>query len=286
LRLITPGYFDAIGVPLVAGRWLDRAEFEQGSAVVVINETLARQLFAGEDPLGRRIQPGFPERGLEVVGVTGDVAGGWPDRPAPPAFYVPLETALAIWASEPRSANQRWFMSALVRTTGDPHDVVPALRGAVAAVDADLPIYSLRTLADLADARLGVRRFAMSLFGVFAGLALLLGAVGIYGVMSYTVAQRRRELGMRIALGAGRSSVLRMVLAQGARLAAPGIVLGLAVALVASRLLTGLLYEVSPLDPWTYAAVAVVLATVSMFASGLPAWRAARVDPAVSLRGD
>lgn len=284
MRFITPGYFGTTGVPLLSGRWLDASEFEGSTTSVVINETLARELFGGEDPVGQRLA-GFlpPDRGgMVIVGVCGDIAGGRADRPPPPAFYVPLRTVLALWG--PRSPNQQWYLSALVKSAGDPHRLAPALREAVTALDPQLPVYQVQTLQEIALDRLGVRRFAMSLFGFFAGLALLLGAVGIYGVMSFTVAHRAPEMGMRLALGASRGSVLRMVLGQGARLTAPGIVIGLVAALALARLLGNLLFEVSPLDPWTYGLVAVVLALVSLVASLLPALRATRVDPLTSIR--
>ena len=284
IRLITAGYFEAVGVPLVAGRWPTADEFRGTTSSVVINETLARELFPGEDPLGRRI--GFTEGGLVVVGVCGDLAGGNPDRATPGAFYVPLRSILRLWAGEGRGPGDYWSIGALVRTTGDPRALVPALRAAVKADDPQLPLADVRTLEDIAVERLGARRLALSLFGVFAALALALGAIGIYGVMSYGVAQRSRELGMRLALGASRGSVLRMVLAQGAVLVVPGLLVGLAAAMGSARVLGDLLYEVSPLDPWTYALVAAVLATVSAAATWIPAWRATRLDPAESLRGE
>ena len=286
VRFITQGYFAATGAPLLSGRWLDEMEYEEAVPSVVINETLARQLFGGEDALGQRIGSGYADDGLRVVGISADIAGGRPDRPAPPAFYLPLSTVLRRFASEARAANDYWGVSALVRTAGEPQGLVPALRASVAALDPGLPINRLRTLQDIAVERLGVRRFAMSLFGVFATLALLLGAVGIYGVMSFGVARRSRELGMRLALGASRGSVLRMVLGQGIRLTAPGVVLGLVAALGSARLLDSLLFEVSPLDPWTYALVAAVLGVVALGAAWLPARRATRVDPLVSIRGE
>lgn len=285
IRMITPGYFQAVGVPLRTGRWLDPAEFRSPTTSVIINETLARQLFAGDEAVGQRIEA-FGGEGLLVVGVCADIAGGQPDRPAPPAFYLPLTTVLQFWAAEPRSANDYWGLSALVRTDGDPQPLVPALREAVADVDPQLPLTRVRTLHDIAVDRLGVRRFAMSLFGVFAALALLLGAVGVYGVMSFAVTRRAPELGMRLALGASRGSVLRMVLGEGVRLTAPGVAVGLVVALASARVLESLLFEVSPLDPWTYGTVVAVLTLVSVAAAWLPARRATRVDPLTSIRSE
>ena len=286
VRRITPGYFDAVGVPLLSGRWLTEDEFRGETSSVVINQTLARKLFGSDDPLGRRMDVRWIEGGLVVVGVCADIAGGRPDGPAPGAFYYPMRALLKLSASQPRSANDFWGMAALVRTAGNPQALVPAFRQAVAAGDPGVPLSYVRTLQDVAAARLGARRFALSLFGVFAGLALLLGAVGIYGVMSYSVAQRAREVGMRMALGASRGSVLRMVLGESARLTVPGVILGLLGAMASARVLGSLLFEVSPLDPWTYASVAAVLALVSVAATWLPAWRATRVDPMTSMRAE
>ena len=171
-----------------------------------------------------------------------------------------------------------------MKAAGDPFAVLPTLRQIVRRMDPEVPIFQVRTLEEIARQRLGMGRFAQSLFGVFAALALLLGAVGIYGVMSFAVSRRAREFGVRLALGASRSSVLRLVLGQGARLTIPGVSVGLVAALASARLLESLLFEVSPLDPVTYVTVALVLAVVSTGASSLPAYRATRLDPITSLR--
>jgi ABC-type antimicrobial peptide transport system permease subunit len=164
--------------------------------------------------------------------------------------------------------------------------VLPTIRQIARRLDPEVPIFDVQTLEEIARARMGTTRFAQSLFGVFAALALLLGAVGIYGVMSFAVNRQARELGLRLALGASRGSILRMVLGQGARLTMPGAAIGLVVALAAGRLLDSLLYDMSPLDPLTYGVVALVLAIVSLGASYLPAYRATRLDPIQSLRDD
>ena len=286
VRYITPGYFEATGVPLLAGRWLDDVDFREGTASVIINQTLARMLFPGEDPLGRRIDRRADGEGMIVVGVCADIPGGRPDGPAPPAFYQPLSSLIKRLENWTRGPNDYWEMGALIRTAGDPRPLTPAFRGAVASIDPQLPLNRVRTLQDLAVARLGTRRLAMSLFGTFALLALALGAVGIYGVMSFSVAQRGREMSMRMALGASRGSVLRMVMAQSARLAAPGLVVGVGAAMASARLLENLLFQVSPLDPWTYLSVASVLAAVAMLATWAPALRATRADPMAGMRAD
>jgi len=293
-RFVSSGYFDAVGVPLRAGRLLDAAEFADGRPAIVVNETLARQLFAGEDAVGRRlddpfIRPGDPgraEEGFTIVGIVGDIVGGQPGSPAAPAFYLPFARQLNLLDALELPVNTQLPMSLLVRTSGDPYAVVPHIRETVTRLDAAVPIFAIRTLQEIAFDRLGTQRFAMSLFGAFAGLALLLGAVGIYGVMSFGVARRSRELGVRLALGATRRSVMRMVLAEGAHLAAPGIMLGLALALASGRVLSGLLYDITALDPLTYVAVTVVLSLVTLAATYVPARRATRVDPLTSMRNE
>jgi len=275
IRSVTADYVGAVGARLVAGRWLDSSELTSSEVrSVVINETLARQLFDGADPIGRLIDPGWTDDGLRVVGVIGDLMGGNPIQPAPPAFYYS------------RSADPRTAMSVIVRTAQAPYEVLPLVRQTVEGLDPQLPVYGIQTLAEIAEARIGRHRVAMSLFGIFAGLALLLGAVGIYGVMSFSVAKRSREIGVRLALGQSRGSIFGLVMRQGARLTMPGLVVGLALALALSRVLGSLLYGVSPLDPATYAAVAGVLAFVSFVATYVPAHRATRVDPLVSMRSE
>jgi putative ABC transport system permease protein len=271
-RPVTSGYFEALGVPLLAGRWLEATDFADGTANTLINETLARRLFAGEDPIGQAITD-WVEGGLRVVGIVGDVRGAGPTRPTPPAFYFPF----ALFGGESAAA-------AIVRTAGDPAALVPNVRQAVAGLDPQLPVYDIRTMREVAHQGMGTRRFAMSLFGVFAGLALLLSAVGIYGVMSFAVAQRSRELGVRLALGAGRASVLRLVLGDGARLIVPGIVIGVVLALATARLLSSLLFEISAIDPITFLAVSLVLVAVALGATFVPAHRATRLDPLTSIR--
>jgi predicted permease len=272
-RAVSPGYFEAIGTPLVAGRWLTASEFaDSATSSILINETLARELFRGDDPLGQLVGPEWTQGGFLVVGVVGDIVGGSPTRPAPPAFYFPTVVDPDL------------FRSIVVKSVGNPLTLLPTLRQIVRRMDPEVPIFQVRTLEEIARARLGIGRFAQSLFGVFAALALLLGAVGIYGVMSFAVSRRAREFGVRLALGASRGSVLRLVLSQGVRLTVPGVLVGLVLALVAARLLESILFEVSPMDPLTYVAVAVVLAAVSTGASYLPANRATRLDPITSLR--
>ncbi|HSG08196.1 MAG TPA: ABC transporter permease [Longimicrobiales bacterium] len=274
IRAVTPAFFETVGVPLLSGRWLTPAEFDDPeSTSVLINQTLARQLFPNEDPLGQMVGPGWAEGGLRVVGVVGDIRGRNATRPAPPAFFFSANTS---------DERERGL---LIRSRGpDPYLLLPTIREVLADLDGDVPLYSVRTLAEIADTNLGTRRLAMSLFSVFAGLALLLGSVGIYGVMSFTVAQRFQEMGVRLALGAERRSIFALVLAGAAQLALPGIVIGLLLALASARVLSGLLYEVGTQDPATYLVVSLVLIAVAAGASFLPAYRATRVNPVDSMR--
>jgi putative ABC transport system permease protein len=272
-RAVTEGYFDALGVHLAAGRWLDASDFADGTPNVLVNETLARRLFSGEDPVGQHL--GWSDRDMTIVGVVADVRGAGPTRPTPPAFYHPF-----------RSYGRNLGASAIVRTSGDPEALIPHIRQAVAHLDPQLPIFEIRTMRQVELLGLGTRHFAMSLFGVFAAMALLLGAIGIYGVMSFSVAQRSRDLGVRLALGAGRASVMGMVLREGLRLVGLGVAIGLVMALASARLLGSLLFEVSAVDPTTYAAVAAVLTVVGLGAMYIPARRATRVDPITSIRNE
>jgi putative ABC transport system permease protein len=272
IRSITSRYFEVTGVPLLSGRWFDRSEFLDGTTAILINQTLARLLFGSEDPLGQSLDRG--ENGSEIIGVVGDIMGGRPDQSAPPAIYFPAMHG----ASSDRSF--------LVKTAGDPRALISTIRAAVGRQDSQVPMFGIRTLRDIALDNLSTRRFAMSLFGVFAGLALLLGAVGIYGVTSFAVAQRSRELGVRLALGATPTSVTGFVLSQSARLTIPGLLIGLALALAFARVLSSLLYEVGALDPTTYVAVAALFMAVALVAAYVPARRASRLDPLISIRDE
>ena len=274
IREVTPAFFETLGVPLTAGRWLTPSEFDdEASNSILVNQTLATQLFGSEDPLGQMVGPRWAEGGLRIVGVVGDIMGRNPTQPAPPAFFYSANTS------------DNLDRGLLVRSTiADPYDLLPGIRAALADLDQEVPLYGARTLGEIADTNLGTRRVAMSLFAVFAGLALLLGSVGIYGVMSFSVAQRSQEMGVRLALGADRGSIFGLVLSRAAYLTVPGIVVGLLLALASARILSGLLYEVGAQDPATYVLVTVVLLLVAAGASLLPAYRATRVNPVQSMR--
>lgn len=293
-RMITPGYFEALGTRLVKGRWLDPSVFSGGEPSIIINETLARELFPGREPVGLRmadpfVRPGdsgWRAGGYEVSGVIRDIAAGRPGSQPPPAFYIPFQSLLRLLELYPLPVGGQLEMSAVVLTDGEPYALAPDLRSVIAQADPSIPIFEVRTLHDIALSRLGSRRLAMSLLGAFAGLALLLGATGVYGVMAYAVAQRNRELGVRLALGARRRAVLAIVLRDGLRLAIPGLAVGVVLAVGAGALLESLLFGVGSRDPVTLIGVVGVLGLTSVLAALWPAYRATRIDPLVSLKGE
>ena len=278
IRLASPGFFQSLGVPLKAGRAFTTADRFDGQRVAVIDEQFVKKYFQGQNPIGKRITfgapPGKQPDYITIVGVVGHVMQEGLDAEPRIQLYLP-------YMQRPNGS-----MSAAVRTTGDPLALVGALRAAVRSVDKDMPISGVRTMDDMIGVSLGQRRLSMLLLGAFSGIALLLASIGIYGVMSYSVAQRTRELGIRMALGAARQRVLALVVGQGMALAAAGIAIGLLGAFALTRLLGTQLYSVSATDPSTFVLVAVVLASIALLASLVPALRATRVDPIVALRDE
>ncbi len=240
---------------------------------ILVTRELSKRLFAEESALGRRIDVFGDSVGMEVVGVVSDLRDLGHERPAPPGVYAALSPATAQTA-----------VILLARMEGPPLQAVPAVRRIASRLDADLPLYGTRTLEDVVARRLGGRKFSITLLLAFSALAVLLGAVGIYGVMSYSVTQRTREMGVRMALGAHRIDVVRLVLRHGVRLTVLGLLLGLAGAIGSTRFIESQLYEVDAADPLTYVAVAVLLGAVSVMASYMPARKASRTDPLEALR--
>jgi putative ABC transport system permease protein len=270
----TPDYFDLMGIGHVRGERMSERHREGAPDVGLINETMARKFWPNEDPVGKRINTGNPASNpwITVIGVVRDTRSSGLEKEPYPQVYLP---ALQF--------RQR-AMTFVARTSADPAGVVPAVRRELAALDKELPLYNVRTMEQVLADSISRRRFQMILTAAFAGVGLLLAAVGIYGVISYSVAQRTHELGVRVALGARAGDILRLVVGQGLGLALAGVGVGLALALGLTRVLASMLYGVSATDPLTFAFVALALLGVALLACLVPARRATKVDPMIALR--
>ncbi len=274
---VSPEYFDAIGVPLVRGRMFTRADRDTTAHIAVINETFARREFAGIDPVGKRFKQGGVDSSspwFTIIGVVGEFRHYRLPQPMGPAIYFPM------------LAQPAYSQTLAIRTRGDLGEAATRLRATLRALDPSVPAYQVRSLGDVVTRSLWRPRLQGQVLGVFAVLALVLAAAGIYGVTSYAVAQRAREIGVRLALGATRRRVAGMVLGHAARLALIGVTIGAAIAAVLVRLVGALLHGVTATDPLTFIAVPATLAIVAVLASFIPALRAMRVDPAVTMRAE
>jgi predicted permease len=276
LRRAMPGYFETLRIPLRRGRTFTAADDEKAPCVVMVNEAWVRKYLPGQDVIGKRLRFGGNgedafSRWRTVVGVVADTHDFGLDRPSPPVFYVP----------QPQLPESRMVL--VVRGSGVNSG---ALRATLLSIDPAQPVDWAEPFAARIESALSPRRFPLQLLGAFAALALVLSALGIYGVTSYAVTQRTREIGVRIAIGAQASDVLGMVMGNALRLAGAGLALGLCAALLGARVLASQLYGVSGRDPLTYLAISAVLAAVALFASWLPALRATRVDPMTALRAE
>jgi putative ABC transport system permease protein len=271
---VTPEYFRTMGVTLARGRLLEPRDVTGGQMVAVVNQEMVRKFYGGRDPIGSRVTLGDTTQYMTVVGVVNDVRQEGLTAAPYSQIYWPLDQDV------------RRSIVVVVRTAGDPTSVVGGVRAAVRDLDPQLPVYDVRTMEERVATTIARPRVTAVLVGVFAATALLLAAIGIYGVVSYTVAQRTRELGVRMALGAPAAGVLRLVVGQGMLPAVGGVVVGLAGAWAAARVLGSLLYGVSASDPWTFAGVALFLLMVALVATWLPARRATRVDPVIALRAE
>jgi len=278
-RPVTSGYPSALKMRLVDGRWIDAADHGQAPLVVMVNEAAARRYWGEDDPVGARITFGRdPETSefiwRQVVGVAADTKHFGLDQSARPAMYIPFD-----------QMPQR-FMSLVLRTEGDPTQLARSVQAEIWEIDPDLAVSGVATMDDVIAGTVAVPRLLMSVLAAFAAAAMLLAAIGIYGVMSYNVGQRTQEIGVRIALGADARDVLRMVVGRGMALMLVGVALGLAASLLLSRFLESLLFEISARDPFTFTVVPAALALVALVACYVPAMRASRVDPIVVLRSD
>jgi predicted permease len=271
-----PGYFETLSIPLIRGRtFTEHDNLANSAPVAVINRSFARRYFPGQDPIGRYFVPQVdgPAVGREIVGIVGDTRTGDEWNPYQPEFYLP-------YAQDP--THQRPLV--VMKVAGDPASYENAVREIVAKIDKDAPVFGYRTFTDEVDKQAAQPRFEAALVSGFAGIALLLSALGLYAVLSYLVAERLRELGLRMALGASRSDILQLVLGRALTLAGLGIGIGVATSIFTTRLITGILFRVAPLDRAVFFAAALTLIFVSMMAALAPALRAANVDPMRMLR--
>ncbi len=274
---ISPDYFKAMGIPLLRGRFFTENDTKDSPHVAIISESMAKRFFPGEDPIGKRINvTNGPETFREIVGIVGDVK----------QYGLDKETTLQTY--EPYLQKPTTYMTLIVRSQGDVAGLGAAIRSQVQAIDKDQPVSRITPVTEILSASVAQQRFSMLLLGVFAGVAMLLAGVGLYGVMAYSVTQRTHEIGIRMALGAGRGDVLKMVVGQGMALTGLGLGIGLGGALALAKLMSSfmsdMLFKVSTTDPWTFAAIPVVLAVVAFLACYVPARRATKVDPMIALR--
>ncbi len=277
-REITPGFFRAMGIPLRQGRIFTEADSETANKVVIVNQAFVREHFPSRSPIGEHIFLG--KTSCEIVGVVGDVKS-YLDQPPPPTTFIPSAQA----SYDTSALFEGWFpRSIILRANVDPLSLSRSVRGAVAAVDPIVPTGSIRSMDQVLSHSLALRNFMMFLLSLFAALALALATVGIYGVISYAVSQRTREIGVRMALGANPGDVLRLILGEGLKLVLAGAVLGTVFALFATRFISTMIYNVSATDPLIFGSVIALLAVVSLAACYVPARRAMRVDPNIALR--
>ena len=282
-RVIDPNYFRTMSIPLLRGRYFSDQDNDESRGVVMINQTMARRYWPDEDPIGKRIKPQFPDAKvpwrpastntwLTIIGVVGDVKDTGVNDEQAAEIYLP-------YLQNPSS-----LMNLLVRSTSDPLRLVPAVRRQVLAVDVDQPVYNINTMENVFSQSIAAPQVIASLLTIFGAVALLLAAIGVYSVMSYSVAQRTHEVGVRMALGAQQQHVLRMILGNGLRLVLVGVGFGVMVALGVTRVISNLLFGVSATDPEIFIGVPLLLMAVAMLATYFPARRALRVDPIVALR--
>ncbi len=274
---VGPGYFDTLGMRLVRGRVFDDRDSETAPLVVIVNESLARRVWPGEDPVGKQLKQGWfdsktPSR--EVVGIVGDVKFEGLTAETPMQIYLPMR-------QQPMRS-----VAAIVRTAADPAAITPAIESIVRDLDKDLPLYSVRTMDEVFDTSIARQRMSMLVFAVFASVALTLASIGLYGVVAHGVTERTHEIGIRMALGADERRVIALVIGQGLSMVLVGAIVGLVAALALSQFIESLLFGVKPTDPATFAAMIAMLLAVAALACSIPAWRATKVDPTQALRAE
>jgi predicted permease len=278
IRPVTPGYLDAHGIPVLRGRGIEATDEASTLPVALVNQTFIEQNFPGQDPMGERVRVtvsfGFGSPFWTIVGVVPDLRAGSLTRGAQPEVYVP------------HSQMGPEVMTVVVRSRPDAASPLPAIREIVASMDVGVPLRNLETMPEVMAGQTGATRFYLVLLTSFAVLAMVLASVGLYGVVAYLVSTQRREIGLRMALGAQRVGVVRVVLAQAAVSTLAGLALGLMGAMAGARLLEGFLYQVNPRDPLVYAAVSLLLTAVAAVSALVPARQASLVDPGEVLRGD
>jgi predicted permease len=282
VRVISAGYLNSLRIPVLRGRDLDTSDVAGRPSTILISASLAKQFWPGEDPIGKHITlTFFPGVTREIVGVVGDVKGDGLDQTrAPATLYLPFDQV-----TPPMQEQWRSFpMTLVVRSSSAPEAMVSAVTNAVREIDSTIPITNIQTMQELVTSSLSSERFSLLLLGAFALLALILAAIGIYSVLSYSVRRRVQEIGIRLALGASLSDVLRMVIFEGLRPTLLGVFIGIAGAFGLARVMSNLIYGVKPTDPLTFISVAFLLGIVALGASIVPAYRAAKVDPLVALR--
>jgi predicted permease len=284
VRLISPEYLHAMHIPIVRGRDFSDSDAAGRPGAALISEALARRFWPNEDPIGKHLTLTFsPDVVREVVGIVGNVKVDSLDETRP------VDTIYVALAQDSVSPGEMWRSFGLtlaVRTHSDPHSVTSAVTDAVHQVGPDIPVVNVLSMEDVIAQSMSPQRFNLVLLASFAALALLLAAVGIYGVLSYAVRRRVREIGIRMALGASHSDVLKMVVTDGMKPILIGVVMGLAAAFALSRLVASLVFGVHPTDPLTFSAVALILITVGVLANIVPAYRATRIEPVRTLRED
>jgi putative ABC transport system permease protein len=287
---VSPGYFRALEVPLLRGRLLTGRDAEQSPWVVVINQAMAKRFFPDEDPIGKELQLTISASGMstvedrtrQIVGIVGDIKQFGPMSQAPPAMYGSYRQHISDYPAG--SYVSHLSRQVMIRTSSNPMKLAGPLQQIVAGLDKDLAVFDVKTMEEALADSLSYYSFMIRLFGIFGGLALLLAAVGIYGVMSYSVAQRTHEIGVRLALGAQTSDVLKIILRQGLKLTLIGVAIGIAGSLALTRLISRMLFGVKATDPLTYAIVSLILTAIALLACYIPARRATKVDPMVALR--